>query len=48
MPHASHRLVCALVNYHWCGRLCFVGATVSKDGFLMHIHRWGRHKSLWT
>jgi len=42
------RCVCALINYQWCGELCFADATISEDYCPPQSARRGRRKSLWT
>jgi hypothetical protein len=41
MPNANRKSVCTLINYQWCGGICFVDAAVSKDGCLPQIPRRG-------
>jgi hypothetical protein len=33
--------VCALENVQWCGELCFAGAAISVDGYLLQTPRRG-------
>jgi len=30
MPHANRGSVCSLVNFQWCGELCFADAAIQE------------------
>jgi len=42
-PDMKLWLVCALLNYEWCGGLYFAGAAILSDGCPPQTPRQGRH-----